>query len=211
MKPKSNPKKWIRYYSRKRIPHQWMQLDLLSRIDAKRILEVGPAMGAVTAMLENSGYEVTTLDYMEQQFDYPKVPNIERNLLDVTPAEIRGYDAIICCETLEHLPWDKVAKILDTLYQSEAKYLLTSVPYMGFQITFDIYLNAKTSRTYFSMKKLLNLRDFVPEPEFGHQWEVGYRQYSLKKWEAKITAAGYKIIDREFSEHCRSVFHLLSR
>jgi hypothetical protein len=82
---------------------------------------------------------------------------------------------------------------------------------MGFQITFDIYLNAKTSRTYFSMKKLLNLRDFVPEPEFGHQWEVGYRQYSLKKWEAKITAAGYKIIDREFSEHCRSVFHLLSR
>ena len=208
---KSDPKTWLQYCSRKRITHQWMQLNLLARTDAKDVLEVGPAMGAVTALLDNAGYCVTTLDFTDQQFDSPKVAHIKRNILDVEASEIAGHDAIVCCETLEHIPYDSVDRVVRAFRDSGARHLLVSVPYMAFQVTFALYFNAHTFTQYFSMKKLRFLRSFVPEPGFGHQWEVGYRGYKLESWEAKLERCGYRIISREFTEHCRSVFHLLER
>ena len=42
---------WTQYYSRKRIVHQWTQVHLLSTVPCRRVLEIGPAMGLVTALL----------------------------------------------------------------------------------------------------------------------------------------------------------------
>lgn len=203
--------RWIKYYSRKRVIHQWMQVNLINKVDVEKILEIGPAMGGVTALLSNAGYDVTTLDRVEPNFDTPKTPHIKKNILDLDPQEIAGFEAIICCETLEHIAWNDVPDTLRKFHESGAKYLLISVPYMGFQLTFDFYFNLHKFRSYFSWKKLLFLKKFEPEPEFGHQWEVGYRGHSLKAWESRIEQSGYSIVEREFTEHCRSVFHLLER
>ncbi|KAF0117950.1 MAG: hypothetical protein FD149_961 [Rhodospirillaceae bacterium] len=186
-------------------------MELLGRVNAMKILEVGPALGAVTALLRNAGYSVTTLDRIPRNFEDPDSPHLQKNLLDVDASDISGYGAIVCCETLEHIPYSATDKVLRTFHDSEARYVVLSVPYIGFQVTFDLYFNAHTFRHYFSMKKLLFLKSFTPEPEFEHQWEIGYRRYSLKEWERKIRAAGFNIRAREFSEHCRSVFHLLDR
>jgi hypothetical protein len=59
------------------------------------------------------------------------------------------------------------------------------------------------------MKKLLWRKDFQTEPAGGHQWEIGYRGYPLKVWEKRLRDSGWSIVKREFTEHCRSVFHLL--
>lgn len=200
---------WIGYYSRKRIVHQWTQLDLLSRTPARRVLEIGPAMGLVTAMLVNAGYDVETLDWVPRNFAQPDVPHIDADLTRIAAAEIGGYDAVLCCETLEHIAWDAVAPVLRSLRASGAKYLIVSVPYMGFQLAFDLYLNRHTARHYFSLKKFLHRREFRPEPPGGHQWEVGYKRYPLRLWEARLQECGWHIVRRDFTEHCRSVFHLL--
>lgn len=208
---KSEPRKWLGYYSRKRIVHQWMQLNMLACTDARRVLEVGPAMGLVTAMLDNAGYEVTTVDYTEQQFDCPRVPHIRGNMLELEAIELAGHDAILCCEMLEHVPYDMVDPVLAKFHASGARYLIVSVPHMAFQLTVDLYFNRHCFREYFSLKKFLFLQNFTPEPEYGHQWEIGYRGYSLKRWEKKLQGAGYRIVSRDFTEQCRSVFHLLER
>jgi phospholipid N-methyltransferase len=202
---------WLAYYNEKRIVHQWMQVALLAGLPCRKILEVGPALGLVTSMLLNAGYDVDTLDMMPRAFRFPEVRHIERNLLALRPEEITGYDAIICCETLEHVPWRQVGDILTAFHGSGAPYLLVSVPYMGLQLTFDLYLNRYVQRQYFSFKKLLSRRNFVPGPEGDHQWEVGYKGYDLPVWERRITESGWAIERREFSELCRSVFHLLRR
>ena len=123
--------------------------------------------------------------------------------------EIAGYDAILCCETLEHIEWDRVGSVLTAFRDSGAKYLIVSVPYMAFQLLFEIYLNSRTFRQYFSLKKLLGLKNFTPQPSGGHQWEVGYNGYSLGVWQKCLIDSGWSIIRRDFTEHCRSVFHLL--
>jgi hypothetical protein len=200
---------WNAYYSRKRIVHQWTQVHLLGLTKSQKVLEVGPAMGLVTSLLANAGYEVHTLDRGPRSFARPEVPHLERDICALSGAEIAGYDAILCCETLEHVEWRRVCAVLAAFRASGAKYLIVSVPYMGFQIALDIYLNRTTFRQYFALKKLLWRRDFAVEPPGGHQWEVGYRHHSLRAWEMLLADSGWSPLKREFTEHCRSVFHLL--
>ena len=200
---------WLAYYSRKRIIHQWTQLDLLGVTDCRTVLEVGPALGLVTSLLVNSGYEVTTLDRAPRSFRYPNVPHLEKDICELRSEEIAGFDAILCCETLEHIEWERVGSVLATFRESGAKYLIVSVPYMGFQLFAEVYVNSNMLRQYFSMKKLLWRKRFQPEPVGGHQWEVGYRGYTLKLWERRLSESGWSVTRRDFTEHCRSVFHLL--
>ncbi len=200
---------WGDYYSRKRIVHQWTQVHLLGTVDCKKVLEVGPALGLVTSMLVNIGYEVHTLDVAPRAFDYPAVPHHRKDVCELQPGEIAGYDAILCCETLEHIEWQRVGSILSRFRESGAKYLIVSVPYMAFQVFLELYANSSTVRQYFSMKKLLWRKNFTAEPAGGHQWEVGYKGYPLRRWESRLKDSGWSIVAREFTEHCRSVFHVL--
>jgi SAM-dependent methyltransferase len=204
-----SPAAWRAYYSEKRVLHQWTQLDLLAGTGARRVLEIGPAYGLVTAMLANAGYEVTTLDRVKPGFASPRIPHIEADITALRPSDIGGFDAILCCETLEHIDWDAVPLVLAALRDSGAKHLVVSVPYHGFQITFDLYLNARAFRHYFSMKKLLSRREFAREPPGGHQWEVGYKGFPLQRWETRLSECGWRIVRRAFTGHTRSVFHLL--
>jgi hypothetical protein len=200
---------WNAYYSRKRIVQQWMQLHLLGTIDCQKVLEVGPALGLVTSLLVNVGYDVHTLDRVPRAFAYPDVPHLEKDICELRSDEIAGYDAILCCETLEHIEWKRVGPVLSAFRASGARHLIVSVPYMAFQVSLDVYLNRTTFRQYFSMKKLLWRKRFAVEPPGGHQWEVGYRNYSLRVWEDRLDSCGWSIVTRDFTEHCRSVFHLL--
>jgi hypothetical protein len=200
---------WIAYYSRKRIVHQWTQVQLLSTVPSRRVLEIGPAMGLVTALLVNAGYEVETLGELPRGFAEPAVRHIRAKLEEVRPADIAGFDAILCCETLEHCAWADVGPVLATLRQSGAKYLVVSVPYMAFQLTFDLYLNRHMLRQHFCLRKLTGRRRFAPQPPGGHQWEIGYKGYPLRRWERLLKETGWSVRRRDFTEHCLSVFHLL--
>jgi hypothetical protein len=208
-RPGPGAAEWLAYYSRKRIVHQWTQLHLLGATDCCTVLEIGPALGLVTSLLVNIGYDVTTLDRGPRSFAYPNVPHLEKDICELRSDEISGYDAILCCETLEHIEWEHVGSVLATLHESGAKHLVVAVPYMGFQIFVELYANSSTLKQYFSMKKLLWTRDFQAEPPGGHQWEIGYRGYPLKLWEKQLDESGWSILRRDFTEHCRSVFHLL--
>jgi hypothetical protein len=188
-----------------------MQLNMLADRDCRRVLEIGPALGLVTAMLANAGYQVETLDREPRAFESPQTRHIESDIRAVAPADIAGFDAILCCETLEHIDWDEIPGVLHIFYASRARYLVVSVPYMAFQVTFDLYLNARTIRHYFSLKKMLHHKEFSREPPGGHQWEIGYRGYPLKRWEGLVERCGWKIRRRQFTAHTRSVFHLLER
>jgi len=69
--------KWLNYYSKKRITRQWLQLNLLGETDAKSVLEIGSALGGVTAILVNADYIVTTLNILLKDLKYPETPHIQ--------------------------------------------------------------------------------------------------------------------------------------
>lgn len=203
---------WRAYYTEKRVGHQWTQLDLLRAIPAQRVLEVGPHLGFVTALLDNMGYDVATLDMQAPAFDRPGVPHRTADLRTLEAATVAGVDAILCCECLEHLPWEKSLSALRTFHEGGAGHLIVSVPYQGFQVGFSLYFNPFTWRRSLFLKKFRGFRRFRPgDDPADHQWEVGYRGYSLRRWEEAIRAAGWHIRRRTFTSGCRSVFHLCER
>ena len=203
---------WRDYYTEKRVGQQWKQLDLLSTLTVRRVLEVGPHLGFVTALLDNMGYEVTTLDLHEPAFDRPRVPHRMADLRTLDPETVAGVDAIISCECLEHLPWEDSKAALRVFHEGGARHLIVSVPYEGFQFGFSLYFNPFTWRRSLFLKKFRRFKKFRPDGDpLGHKWEVGYRGYSLRRWEAAIRAAGWTIRRRAFTAGCRSVFHLCER
>ena len=203
---------WRTYYTEKRVGQQWKQLDLLSALPVRRVLEVGPHLGFVTALLHNMGYEVTTLDIGRPDFERPEVPHLEADLRTLSQETVSGFDAILCCECLEHLPWEDSVAALRAFREGEARYLILSVPYEGFQIGFSFYFNPFTWRRTFFVKKFRRFKRFRPGADpMGHKWEVGYRGYPLRRWEEAIRAAGWTIRQRAFTSGCRSVFHLCER
>jgi hypothetical protein len=202
--------RWHAYYTEKRIVHQWFQVHLLSTLTVRRVLEVGPYLGLVTAMLASAGYEVTTFDIAAKP---PSTlganGHIQGDLTALDPARIRGFDAILCCETLEHLPWDAVGGVLRDFAASAAPYLVMSVPYEGAQIGWRFYANAHTIRNRLFTRWLRFARRFriasLTDID-AHKWEVGYKGHSLAALKEKVANSGWQPVAQHFTEGCRSVF-----
>jgi len=200
---------WFRYYSEKRIAHQWLQVRLLQGLPVKTVLEVGPGLGLVSAMLDHAGYPVTTLDRLPAQYHNARIAHIEADLAAVAAERLAGFDAILCCETLEHFAWAEVDRLLAKFRKAAPGYLVLSVPYMGAQLDLRLSLNCRRARRALSLKLFRGLRRFRPDADpLGHKWEVGYRGTGLSAWEAKLAAAGFRPRRREFTGQTRSVFHV---
>tara|TARA_B100000686_G_C16658183_1_gene899389 strand:- start:568 stop:1230 length:663 start_codon:yes stop_codon:yes gene_type:complete len=202
--------RWHAYYSQKRIIHQWLQVELLKSLDVKNVLEIGPYLGLVTAMLGSAGYSVTTLDVDSVSPSIGAKSHIKGDITNVPIEKLTGFDVIICCEMLEHITWPNVDNVLKRLSETGVPWLILSVPYEGFQFGFTLYLNRYKIRRSSFFRKLRFLKKYRVSGDLDkwepHKWEIGYRGYSLKILCKKISSAGYTVERKEFTSGCRSVF-----
>ena len=126
-----------------------------------------------------------------------------------SPSACRRADAILCCETLEQLPFAEVPGVLRRLAATRVPHLVLSVPFAGTQLGFSAYLNRHTARKRTFFRKLRFLKTFRPESATdpaAHQWEVGYRGFPLRRLRVTVAAAGWTPERQEFTDGCRSVF-----
>jgi hypothetical protein len=201
--------KWHDYYSEKRITHQWLQVDLLKGLPVHSVLEIGPYLGLVSAMAASAGYNVTTLDIEAQSRGVGSTRHIQADIRDVAADQLQGFDAILCCETLEHIPWQKLDSVLANIAGAGAPWFIVSVPYEGFQFAFELYFNRWRwkRRSHFRKLRFLKRLKIASDTEWEpHKWEIGYRGHSLPAFTVKLEDAGFEIKQREFTSGCRSVF-----
>ncbi len=205
---------WHAYYSEKRIVHQWLQVELLRTLPVAQVLEIGPYFGLVTAILSNAGYRVATLDIEGDGPRHGALRHIRADVRHLDPASLHGFDAILCCETLEHLPFADIPGVLGAFHQTGAPFLVLSVPYDGPQLGFSLYLNPHQWPRLKFFRKVHFLRRF-PKPRSdaweNHRWEIGYRDYPLRKLIRAVEAAGYRVLRREFTSGTRAVFVVCER
>jgi SAM-dependent methyltransferase len=110
------------YNTKERLCSMWHQLDEVRSFGPSTVLEVGPGNGMVTGWLRDRGIAVTTVD-----IDATCGPD---DLASVTalPYDDAAFDVALCCEVLEHLPFDAVPRALRELRRVARTGVVISVP-----------------------------------------------------------------------------------
>lgn len=100
----------------------WHQIDELRQLGASNVLEVGPGSGMVTRWLRERGMTVRTVD-----IDPAVNPDDTASVTEL-PYDDEAFDAALCCEVLEHLPFDAVTAALSELRRVSRRGVVISVP-----------------------------------------------------------------------------------
>ena len=153
------------------------------------LLEVGVGTGMVAAMLRTAGVRVSTLDIQPEL-----KPDLLGSILDI-PAAAGRFNVALCCQVLEHLPFEQFSPALRELRRVTTSGLVVSLP----DVTRLIYLAynlPKIGRRSFTWP-CPRLRDpAMPASrmeKMGHFWEIGFRGYPLKRVMNSMVAAGWTV------------------
>lgn len=166
------------YDTLERFISYFYQVDLVKKLEPKKVLEVGVGNKTVANYLKQSGIDITTCDY-----DESLGPDYVGDVREL-PFEENSYDAIIACEVLEHIPWRDVEMALSELYRVTKKYVVISIPSseISLEFVFKFPLIRRILRRPF-VDLCFRVPLFLKEIklEGGHYWEIGRKNYPSKK------------------------------
>ena len=169
--------RWISY---------WHQIDEVLRLKSKNILEIGAGNKTVSNYFKNQGLKVIVLDIDERLG-----PDVVGDVLKM-PFENNSFDAVLCAEVLEHLPFEKFEETLAELKRVTKKYVVLSLPHFGHSIK----LNFKIP--LIKEKRFAIRLPFPVKHHFNgeHYWEIGKKGYPVAKIRQIIKK--YFIIKKDF-------------
>ncbi len=146
------------------------QIETIHSFGVKSILEIGPGNGFVADFLKKVGFQVTTIDV-----NPALSPDIVGSVLELDK-EVRAgeYDLVVCCEVLEHIPFEDFDTALQQIARATSNFglitLPTARPYF-FELS-GMFKLPKMKRRPFS----IGLTRRAPSIYEGHHWEIGWQK-----------------------------------
>jgi SAM-dependent methyltransferase len=193
------------YNTKQRFCSFWHQLDSVLELEPQTVLEVGPGDGLVTDWVRRAGIEVMTLD-----IDRRAKADIEGSATEM-PVEADSHDVIVCCQVLEHLPYDQAEQALREIARVARVGAVISVPnrtpWVGIEYPLYYGLQIRQVAECFAGRgKLAALRGI-----FRRQLRVrealflllvpGRWLYGGKTWEAKRPPVPHRAMPPAFDGH----------
>ena len=183
------------------------QLLYATRKDHQSYLVVGKGDGFTVDVLKQMGKQVTVLD-----IDPTLGPDLVASV-DEIPLDDDSVDASICCQVLEHLPFEKFTASLREMRRVSRRNLVLSVPDMRRILSMTFKLGQR------DVGWQLSLGRFRPEPipesrmrDHGHHWEIGFRGYPFSRVRSAVRDSGWKIDEvRRVSELPWHTFFYLAK
>jgi SAM-dependent methyltransferase len=167
--------------------NHWFQIQEVLQLNKNRILEIGPGNGVVGYLLKKCGLNVFTSD-----IDFRNKPDV---LGDVSylPFKQCSFDVILCCEVLEHIPYNEFENTLKEIYRVNNGFVVISLPapFVGAAVALNLphlrVFKFHAGVPYFKEKKF----------DGQHYWELGRLGYSLRRIKKAMKNAGFDIL-KEF-------------
>ena len=139
----------------------------------------------VTAALRSVGLEVTTADVQPELN-----PDVVASVTDL-PFHDGQFDVALCCQVLEHLPFDQFESSLCELWRCCRLGLVVSLP--DSSPHYEVRLRLPKVHQF----HWIGTRRRDPGTEYkrrkweldGHYWEIGYRECALREVESALRAA----------------------
>jgi len=194
----------LKYDTKQRWNSYWYQIKEVLDLQPEHILEIGVGNKTVSDYLRKIGQKVTTCD-----FDKSLKPDVVANVLNL-PFKSNSFDAILCAEVLEHLPFKDFTKALKEIHRVTKSNVVLTLPHLSLT---HVYFGIKLIPFIPKKEVLLKIncqmkRSFDQE----HRWEIGEKGYPLSKIIEKIQKSGFKLLKNYYPlENPRHQFLILSK
>jgi len=132
----------ISYDAKARFTSYWYQIHETVRSigSTGTVLEVGPGNRFFTDYLLKHGFAVETLDIKEVT-----APDHVGSVTEI-PLPDRSFDAVVCFQVLEHMPFKLFSKALKDMARVARKQVLFSVPDVRFYFEINLILSFSKKR-----------------------------------------------------------------
>jgi ubiquinone/menaquinone biosynthesis C-methylase UbiE len=175
----------LEYVDKGRMNSFWHQCDAVVKLKPANVIEIGTGNGLVKFVLQKGNIPVTTVD-----IDEKLNPDVLASVLSM-PIEDNKFDCALCCQVLEHIPYENFIPALKEIRRVVKKNLVMSLPDHQRCYRFDIQLPF-----FGELKFLYRLPVLFPTKwEFNgeHYWNISNKGYSLSRISNDIRAAGFEI------------------
>lgn len=156
----------------------WYQLQEVTKVAPKSVLEIGPGPGVFQQLCAKSGIIVETLD-----IDPELKPDHVASVFDM-PFKDANYDVVCAFQMLEHLPFEDSLKAFAEMVRVAQKRVIISLPDSHIRYPISIKLPRFGRKTW-----------LIPKPSFGkkehvfdgqHYWELNKAGYSITSVKNKL-------------------------
>jgi 2-polyprenyl-3-methyl-5-hydroxy-6-metoxy-1,4-benzoquinol methylase len=141
------------------------QINEILETGAKNVLEIGPGNGVVAYVLRQAGIHVDTVDH-----DPALKPDFVASVLKL-PFPPNSYDAVMCWQVLEHLPWEHFRPTMQRISNIAKNTILISLPHVVPRHFFIEY------KFPLLKQRLLTINMPVKNVQMSfngqHYWEIG--------------------------------------
>lgn len=160
---------FLKYMHKRRWCSLYHQIAEVVLSTPTSVLEVGVGNGFLGLILTQTGLFYESLD-----IDPELHPTYVGSVLEI-PFKDSCYDTVVCCQVLEHLPYELFENALSELFRVAKNTLIISLPDVGVVYPFHVHR--------FFEKKLIP-RPFVKRRhkfDGEHYWELNKQNFGLKK------------------------------
>lgn len=173
------------YVTKYRYNSYWHQFDEIFSSGATSVLEIGVGNNVLLPFLESKGVSTTTLD-LESSLA-PKVIGSVTSL----PFADNAFDVVVCCQVLEHLPFDQFDHCLKEIRRVTNNKFVLSLPdkTLGLSVLLRVPNFLFWEFQIFSPWAVRAPIRSVKE----HYWEIGRRGYPPRKIIKHLNDIGFSV------------------
>jgi len=165
----------------------WHQVNAAQKLGAKKVLEIGTGNGFVNFALKKSGMEVSVIDID---------PNLQPDILgSVTemPIEDNTFDTVLCCQVLEHIPYESFVPALKEIHRVVQRNVILSLPDLHRVYRFNVQLPGLGEIKF--LYPIPRLKPLDWEFNGEHYWNISCKGYPVKRILADIESVGFKVAE----------------
>jgi hypothetical protein len=158
------------YASKPRWNSYWHQLDEALELGPSSCLVIGGGDAVIPQVLRSGGVDVTVSDVVEEL-----KPDVTADVRDL-PFGDREFDVVLCCQVLEHIPYETVYTALSELARVASQRVVISVP----DRSRTVAINGQIGRRWSLYRRVTIAQRDNFEFNGVHYWELGSRNYTTR-------------------------------
>lgn len=171
------------------------QIVAVSKFGAKSLLEIGVGNGMLSSHFRRKGLAVTTVDINANL--QPDIVGSVLELASLLPGET--FEAIVCCEVLEHIPFAHIPEVLDQLADCCARRALISLP-VAVKSGLNFVVRGQLLGKRFHWAPTITRRKKTISD--AHHWEINHAPQTAYAKVAGLLEKRFRIIENVRSDYC---------